>query len=174
MLCAALAQPTPAAKAPSIQNREGRVGVLTTTIDDMVPEFYGHLQARLFADGARDVYFTPIYMKKSRPATQVTVIAEPEDVRRLADLLLNESSTLGVRIAYEERLELPRRVSEVSTAFGTIQVKIAIKPDGRVRHFPEYESVRRAAESAGVPLEDVYRAALGAEVVDDDDTGSSS
>jgi len=155
-------------------HRTGRVGVLNTTIDDMVPEFYGHLQARLFAAGARDVYFTPIYMKKSRPGTQVTVIAEPEDVRRLAELVLNESSTLGVRIAYEERLELPRRLGQVTTPFGDVQVKIAVKPDGRVRHFPEYESIRRVAESAGVPLEDVYRAALGAEVVEDDATTKDS
>ncbi len=159
---------------PAWESRTGRIGVLNTTIDDMVPEFYGHLQTRLFAEGARDVYFTPIYMKKSRPATQVTVIAEPEHVRRLAGVLLNESSTLGVRIAYEERLELPRRLGRVATRFGEVQVKITVKPDGRVRHFPEYESVRRAAEAAGVPLEDVYRAALGAEVVEDDGTKKDS
>lgn len=172
LLCEPSAEPEPyAAPRPTpagMTSRSGRIGVLETTIDDMVPEFYGHLQTRLFAEGARDVYFTPIFMKKARPATQVTVIAEPDDVRRLADVLLNESSTLGVRVAYEERLELPRRLARVSTPYGAIVVKVAVKPDGRVRHVPEYESVRQAAESAGAALEDVYRAALGAEVVEDD------
>jgi uncharacterized protein (TIGR00299 family) protein len=178
LLCDPAANDTRVAQATHSEathtSRAGQIGVLNTTIDDMVPEFYGHLQTQLFGHGARDVYFTPIYMKKARPATQVTVIAEPEDVRRLADVLFNESSTLGVRIAYEERMELPRRLARVSTTFGAIQVKVAVKPDGRVRHVPEYESVRKAAEAAGVPLEDVYRAALGAEVVDDDDTEASS
>jgi len=140
--------------------------VLTTTIDDMVPEFFGHVMERLFAAGALDVYYTPVFMKKGRPATQVTVIAEPADSRRLADVLLHESSTLGVRIGTEERVELPRRLATVRTAFGTIQVKVAIRPDGLARAVPEYESVRAAATAAGVPLADVYRAALQADVED--------
>ncbi|UCE03252.1 MAG: nickel pincer cofactor biosynthesis protein LarC [Candidatus Latescibacterota bacterium] len=155
---------------PSEAEPAARVGVVTTTIDDMVPEFYGYVMERLFAAGALDVYFTPIYMKKGRPATQVTVIGEPHDTHALARLLLNESSTLGVRIAYEERMELERRVTRVCTEYGEVQVKIAVRPDGKLRAVPEYESVRQAAETAGVPLADVYRAALGAEV--DDDVGT--
>jgi hypothetical protein len=143
------------------------VAVLTTTIDDMVPEFFGHLMEKIFAAGALDVYYTPIYMKKGRPATQVTVIGEPGQAQDLARVLLHESSTLGVRIAYEERLELPRRVTSVQTPYGEVQVKVAVRPDGKSRFVPEYESVRRAAEAAGVPLADVYRAAWSAEVEDD-------
>jgi uncharacterized protein (DUF111 family) len=138
----------------------GQVGVVTTTIDDMVPEFFGHVMDKLFAAGALDVYYTPIYMKKGRPATQVTVIGEPEATDRLAQVLLQESSTLGVRVTYEGRLELPRRVAAVPTPYGEIQVKIAVRPDGTMRIVPEYESVRRAAEAAGVALADVYTAAL--------------
>ena len=155
-----------AARAPDAA--QGSVGVLTTTIDDMVPEFYGHIMEKLFAAGALDVYYTPIYMKKGRPATQVSVIAEAGEVHRLADILLNESSTLGVRIAYEERVELPRRMAGVETPYGWIEVKVAVRPDGKLRAVPEYESVRRAAAAAGVPLADVYRAALAAEVDDED------
>ena len=140
-----------------------QVGVLTTTIDDMIPEFYAHVMDKLFVAGALDVYFTPITMKKGRPATQVTVICETDDARRLADVLLQESSTLGVRIATEERVELPRRLASVQTRFGAITVKTAIRPDGTSRSVPEYESVRRAAEAAGVPLADVYGAAMAAE-----------
>jgi uncharacterized protein (DUF111 family) len=139
------------------------VGVLRTTIDDMVPEFYGHLMEELFTAGALDVYFTPVYMKKERPATEVTVVCEPDEAKPLAAVLLNESSTLGVRIAYEERVELRRHKATVHTVFGEIEVKVAERPDGRLRSVPEYESVRRAARAAGVPLSDVYRAALSVE-----------
>jgi uncharacterized protein (DUF111 family) len=117
---------------------------------------------RLFAAGALDVFYTPVMMKKGRPATQVTVITEPPDAPRLAEVLLTESTTLGVRIAYEERMELPRRSQTVRTEFGDVAVKVAQRPDGSLRFAPEYESVRRVAEAAGVPLADVYNAALRA------------
>lgn len=142
----------------------GRVAVLRTAIDDMVPEFYGHLAARLFADGALDVYLTSIQMKKGRPATEVTVVAPPERAQILCETLLGESTTLGVRIAYEDRMELPRRVVTVATEYGDVEMKLATRPDGSVRSVPEYESVRRVADRARVPLVDVYRAALRADL----------
>jgi pyridinium-3,5-bisthiocarboxylic acid mononucleotide nickel chelatase len=142
----------------------GRVAVLRTSIDDMVPELFGHLMTRLFAAGALDVQFTPVQMKKSRPGTQVTVIARPGDEETLASVLLDETSTLGVRLAYEERFELERRIAEVQTDFGTVRVKIAVRPGGRSRAIPEYESVRAAAEASGAPIADVYQAALRAAV----------
>ncbi len=164
----AAAGPSDASMQAAESSPRPQVGVLTTTIDDMNPEFYGHVMEKLFIAGALDVYFTSITMKKGRPATQVTVISETVDAHRLADVLLQESSTLGVRIATEERVELPRRLATVQTRFGAITVKTAIRPDGTPRAVPEYESVRRAAEAAGVPLADVYGAALAAEVSHDD------
>ena len=92
------------------------------------------------------------------------MIAEPADVNELAKLLLAESTTLGVRIAYEDRLELPRRMAKVSTEYGEVEVKVATRPDGSLRSAPEYESVRRIAEEAQVPITEVYRAALRADV----------
>jgi uncharacterized protein (TIGR00299 family) protein len=144
--------------------RHGQIAVLKTSIDDMVPEFYGHLVQRLFDTGALDVTLTSIQMKKGRPATQVTVIADLQHVQQLKDVLLTESTTLGVRIAYEERVELPRRQARVATEFGEIEIKLATRPDGSVRSVPEYESVRRAAERTKTPLADVYRAALRADI----------
>lgn len=140
--------------------RRGRVAVLRTTIDDMVPEIYGHLMDKLFASGALDVQYTAVQAKKERPATQVTVIASPPDADRLAEVLLSESTTLGVRLAYEERYELERRSGSVETRFGTIAVKIAVRPDGTTRVTPEYEDARRAAAAAGVPLDEVFREVL--------------
>ena len=156
-----------AAAAAGAALRLGQVAVLKTPIDDMVPEFYGHLTQRLFAAGALDVYLTPIIMKKGRPATEVTMIAEPARIDELAKLLLGESTTLGVRIAYEQRMELPRRMATVSTKYGAVEIKVATRPDGSLRSAPEYESVRRVAEKAAVPLADVYRAALRADVPPD-------
>lgn len=143
---------------------QGTVAVLKTSIDDMIPEFYGHLSEKLFDAGALDVYLTPIQMKKGRPGTEVTVIAEPEQVEDLSVILLSESTTLGVRIAYEDRLELPRRITNVTTEYGEVKIKLATRPDGSVRSVPEYESVRRAAEKTKTPLADVYRAALRADI----------
>jgi uncharacterized protein (TIGR00299 family) protein len=140
----------------------GRVAVLRTTLDDMVPELFGHLMNRLFDTGALDVQYASVQMKKSRPATQVTVIARPADAETLAAVLLNETTTLGVRVAYEERFELGRRMAEVETPYGAIRVKVSLRPDGRSRPIPEYESVRTAAANAGVPIVDVYQAALRA------------
>jgi len=146
----------PAASGGSIART--RVAVLHTQMDDMIPEFYGDLMAKLFASGALDVFYTPVQMKKDRPGTAVTIVARAADAERLATLVLDETTTLGVRIAYEERFELPRHTASVQTPFGSVQVKIATRSDGTPRVVPEYESVRRVAEAAGVPLLDVYQA----------------
>jgi uncharacterized protein (TIGR00299 family) protein len=140
----------------------GRVAVLQTTIDDMVPELFGHVRERLFAAGALDVQYVAVQAKKDRPATLVTVIARPEVSEQLATLLLQETTTLGVRVSHEERFELERRSAEVETPYGRIQMKVAVRPDGSTRVVPEYESVRQAADAAGVPAADVYQAALRA------------
>jgi len=150
-----------AAAAPGLART--RVAVLRTQIDDMVPELYGHVMARLFAAGALDVYWTPIQMKKDRPATAVTVVARPEDAERLAGLVLEETTTLGVRVAFEERIELPRRSAAVRTPYGRVAVKIATLPGGVERVVPEFESARVCAEAARIPLAEVYRAALRGE-----------
>lgn len=154
--------PAPAVPVGASGPRRNRVAVLRTTIDDMAPEVYGHVMERLFAGGALDVYWTPVQMKKQRPATELTVIATPDAAESLAAIVLDETTTLGVRLSFEERFELERRLSHVHTPYGDIQVKIAVRPDGRERAVPEYDSVRRAAEAAGVPFADVYRAALAA------------
>jgi uncharacterized protein (TIGR00299 family) protein len=149
----------PAAATASPHIHRGRVAVLSTTIDDMQPEFFGHLLSELLAAGALDVQYTPVQMKKARPGTLVTVIAKPEDAERLATLVLQETPTLGMRIAHEERLELERRIVEVQTPYGRAQVKLAVRPDGHSRAIPEYESVRALAAAAHVPIDEVYRAA---------------
>ena len=135
------------------------VAILTSTIDDMIPEFYGHVMECLFAEGALEVYFNPVMMKKNRPGIEVTVIAERRDVDRLSALLLTQTTTIGLRVHYEERVELVRRSARVDTEFGLIDVKVVALPNGAERASPEFECCRVAALEADVPIIQVYEAA---------------
>lgn len=135
------------------------VSILTSTIDDMNPEIYGYLMGQLFAQGALEVYYSQVIMKKNRPGIEITVITEEKDARRMAEFLMTHSTTLGVRIHSEERVELERRKGTLETTMGTVAVKIAVRPDGTETMSPEYESCKALAEAAGAPLIDVYQAA---------------
>ena len=132
---------------------------IEANIDDMNPQFYAAVMAHLFAGGALDVYFTPIQMKKNRPGTKLSVIAAEKDEAALAQLILRETSTLGVRSHPLTRFEADREFSKVATPYGEIAVKLK-KLNGKVvQAAPEYEDCAAAAERAGVPLPEVYRAA---------------
>ena len=139
-----------------------RVAVLETAVDDENPQVIADLAARLVADGALDAMVTPTVMKKGRAGSWLVVLAEPADADRLARRLLTETSTLGVRIREDERVELPRRLAEVDTRFGRVTLKIAELPGGDERAVPEFESVRAVAERAARPVRDVAEAALAA------------
>jgi uncharacterized protein (TIGR00299 family) protein len=133
-----------------------------TSIDDMNPEFYGHVMDLLFEDGAVDVNLVPMYMKKQRPATLLRVLC-PESVRSaVVDRLLSETTSLGVRHHMIQRKTLPRESVVVKTALGPVAAKKTTGPDGRVRLAPEYEACRGIARRTGRPLQTVYQAALDA------------
>ena len=139
-----------------------RVTLIETNLDDFNPEFYDSVMDHLFARGALDVYLAPIQMKKNRPGALLSVISPPEAARSLAEILLSETSTLGVRVVQADRLCLARRFEEVETDFGAIRIKIG-ELDGRVVNAaPEYEDCRRAADDRGVPVKQVYDAAVAA------------
>ncbi|NLS79561.1 MAG: LarC family nickel insertion protein, partial [Chloroflexi bacterium] len=135
------------------------LNLVETNIDDMDPEFYDHLMARLFAAGALDVTLAPMQMKKNRPATLLRALCPPERLAAVRDLILRETTTLGVRVQEVLRYALPRRMAEVQTPWGPVRVKVAELPDGLARPIPEYEDCRRLAESSGAPLWQVYAAA---------------
>ncbi|MBI1798400.1 MAG: nickel pincer cofactor biosynthesis protein LarC [Candidatus Eisenbacteria bacterium] len=138
------------------------VAVLETAIDDENPEYVAELIPRLISEGALDAMLVPTLMKKGRSGQWLIVIADPPDAERLATLLLGESSTLGVRVRHEQRIELERRTAEVETRFGRVALKIATLPGGGERAVPEFESVRAAAARSGRPLREVAAAALAA------------
>jgi len=136
--------------------------VLETNIDDTNPEFYEYVMEQLFAAGARDVWLTPVQMKKNRPATLLRAIAEPGSRDTLAAIILRETSAIGIRYFPVQRIVLPREAVEVTTEFGRISVKISRSPDGSVNIAPEYEACRQVAAERKVPLKSVYQAAVAA------------
>ena len=132
---------------------------LETNIDDMNPEVYDYVMERLFHAGALDVFWSPIQMKKNRPATLVRVLCAPDKAVELTEILLAETSSLGVRQQTLTRRCLPRVIETVHTAHGDVRVKVGILGDGRRKGAPEYEDCRRLAAASGVPLREIYNAA---------------
>lgn len=146
---------------PECPGSWGQVAVLSTQLDDATPEEISHLVDRLREAGALDLFLEPAVMKKGRPGTLLTVIARPGEEEALTALLLQESSTLGVRWRLEWRRELERRSAQVETPFGPVEVKLALRGETWVGK-PEYEACREAAAAAGVAFREVWRAALAA------------
>lgn len=129
------------------------VGVIECNIDDAPAEFLGgDLQDDLRAQGALDVFLTPVQMKKGRPGTQLTVLAPPVALSVVVDWLLENTSTIGVRWYDAKRKELPRRTLLVETTYGPIEVKEVTTPAGAKRRKIEYESIRRISEAQGMSL----------------------
>jgi uncharacterized protein (TIGR00299 family) protein len=141
---------------------ERRVAVLETAIDDENPQFLAAAVTDLLAQGALDAMVAPVTMKKGRSGMWLVVICEPADATRLAGAVLALTTSLGVRVREERRIELPRKVLEVSTEFGPIQVKLAILPGENTRAVPEFESVLLAAHRSGASVHAVSAAAMRA------------
>jgi uncharacterized protein (TIGR00299 family) protein len=131
--------------------------VLETQVDDTRGETLGYTMERLFAAGALDVYYTPVYMKKNRPGVLITVLCSLSDGNRCEEILLRETSTLGVRRTEMKRRALERQWIEIETPYGNVRVKQAFDGTQLVRESPEYEDAAQAARSSGVPLDTVYR-----------------
>jgi uncharacterized protein (TIGR00299 family) protein len=126
--------------------------VIETNIDDMNPQFFEHVMDRLFAAGARDVFFSPIQMKKNRPAVLLQVIAEPRDRDRLAKILFEETTTIGLRYHSVGRIILNRTEATIKTRFGDVRIKILQEPNGEKRISPEYDDLKRIASEKRIPL----------------------
>lgn len=130
---------------------------LETNIDDMNPQFFGYLMDKLFASGARDVFMTPIHMKKNRPGIMLGVIALRKDEAALAELLLRETTTLGLRVQPIGRYEASREFRQLETRYGKITIKAKIL-DGKVIHAtPEYDDCVRLAKENQVSLLEIYQ-----------------
>lgn len=132
--------------------------LIETNIDDMNPEIFGYLADKLMAAGAKDVYMSPLYMKKGRPGTLLSVLTGDALRDTMIDLIFRETTTLGVRISRVMRHMLTREAGQVATDYGPVAVKIAHIGD-TVRIAPEYEDCARLAREKSVPLLAVYESA---------------
>jgi len=135
---------------------EDHIYILETCIDDMNPELFGYLMDRLFAEGALDVYWIPVYMKKNRPGTLLQVLSHPADKDGLIRRILSETTTLGVRYYESRRRLLWRDRFEVKTTYGDIPVKRIKDLQGDIRIVPEYDVCEKIAREQNIPLRIVY------------------
>ena len=131
---------------------------LQSDIDDCSGELLGYTLERLLTAGALDAHYQPVFMKKSRPAWELTVICREEDRAKLEALIFAETTTIGIRRARMERTVLPRRRDVVHTAYGDVAVKRCLLENGE-RCYVEYDSAAKLAQEQGVPLQDIYLAA---------------
>lgn len=136
---------------------EERIQLIETNIDDMNPQFYDYVIERLFQAGAKDVFLTPVIMKKSRPGIVLSVMASEEKIEPVVQVLLEETTTLGVRISeFKKRMVLKREVLPVSTPWGEAHVKIRwMTPNVKIVT-PEYEDCKRIARAHGIPIQKVF------------------
>lgn len=128
---------------------------LETNIDDCTGEALGYVIERLMREGARDAHFTPVYMKKNRPAYMLTVICDETQIRKLEQIIFEETTTIGIRRARMERTVLKREDTSILLKEGEMKVKKCILPDGQVRHYPEYEDVAALARQSGLSFQQV-------------------
>jgi pyridinium-3,5-bisthiocarboxylic acid mononucleotide nickel chelatase len=138
---------------PKTENRT--LVLIETNLDDLSPQILGFVMERAFETGALDCWFTPIQMKKNRPATMISILCETEKREVLTEMLFRETSTLGVRAREVERICLPREFAKVETKYGEVEVKIA-KLDGKIVNAkPEFDQLKKIAERENLPLREV-------------------
>jgi len=136
-----------------------RVAVLETNLDDINPEILGHFVDTALAAGALDVFHTPVQMKKNRPGVLLTVLGAEADADKLSELILRHTSAFGVRRTVAERRKLRREFIKVETPWGEVAVKVG-RLNGRVvQAAPEFESCKKLAARAKIPLKQVYEVA---------------
>ena len=134
--------------------------LLQTNIDDASPQILGFVMERAFELGANDCWFTPIQMKKNRPATMLSVLCSEEKKHQITELIYRETTSLGVREQPLLRDALTREVVQVNTEYGSIEVKLGILDGKIVNTMPEYDQVQQAARTHSVPFSKVRDAAL--------------
>jgi len=130
--------------------------VAEVTIDDSTPEEVSFLQEQLFLDDALDVFITPIYMKKNRPAFNITIICNPKDFNKCSDTVLLKSSSFGLRYQYNYRKVVDREIKNIKTPFGGIKVKIGYYNGKIIKVSPEYEDCKKASEKENLPFRKIY------------------
>ena len=140
------------------------VTVLETALDDLSPQILAYVTEQALALGALDVMTTAVGMKKGRPGTLLTILADEAHTPALERLLLRETSTLGIRVSEQRRICLARHHTTVATPYGDIRIKVGSFDSEAVNAAPEFEDCRAAAATHNVPVKQVFRAAIAAHV----------
>ena len=130
---------------------------LETDIDDCSGEVLGYTMKRLFKAGAKDVHYTPVFMKKNRPAWELTVLCDKKDAKKLERLIFEETTTIGIREFPVMRTLLKREEKTVETPYGKASVK-EVTLGNSVKRYPEYETVKKLAKKRKVPFSEVFDA----------------
>ena len=139
-----------------IQEKNEDIVVMETNIDDTTGEILGYTLERLFENGALDVFYTPIFMKKNRPAYRLTVVCKKENMINLQNIIFKETTTIGIRYRFEARTELERENIEINTQYGKIKAK-KVKSNEETYIYPEYESLKKLAKENKIPLKELYK-----------------
>jgi uncharacterized protein (DUF111 family) len=139
-----------------------RVVVIEAEIDDMNPQIFGVLIDRLLAEGALDVFYTSIQMKKNRPGTLLSIIAPPAAREQLTSIVFRETTTIGVRYGEMDRECLDREMVTVETPLGRVGIKVARRNGSVMNASPEFDDCARLAAESGRPVKDVQAAAMKA------------
>lgn len=130
--------------------------VMETNVDDCSGEILGYTSEKLFENGALDVFYTPIFMKKNRPAYRLTVACKKEDIYKLQNIIFKETTTIGIRYRFESRTELGREFIEIDTKYGKLKAKKVVN-NGQTYIYPEYESMKELAKQNDIPLKELYK-----------------
>jgi uncharacterized protein (TIGR00299 family) protein len=139
-----------------------RVVVIEAEIDDMNPQIFGVLIDRLLSEGALDVFYTSIQMKKNRPGTLLSIIAPPAAREQLTAIVFRETTTIGVRYGEMDRECLDREMVTVDTPLGRVGIKVARRNGSVMNASPEFDDCARLAAESGRPVKDVQAAAMKA------------
>lgn len=139
----------------TIEENEDEIMVIETNIDDCSGEILGYTMDKLFAKGALDVFFTPIFMKKNRPAYRLTVACHQEQLSDMQNIIFKHTTTIGLRYRREQRTVLNRETVSVSTSFGQVRAKV-IDFQGERHVYPEYEDIKDIADRENLSIRDVF------------------
>jgi len=147
-----LGSDTPAESTEKISS-----SIVECNIDDMNPEYYDYIIDSLFDAGAKDVYITPIIMKKSRPAAKLSVLCDTGTEKNIEEILFKETSSLGLRKYTVEKITLDRKIEHIKTIYGEVKIKSAFYKNKLIKSKPEYEDCIRIAKEKNIPINEVYR-----------------
>jgi len=137
------------------KKEQDNVYIIEANIDDYMPEFFGHIFDVLLENGALDVTLTPVIMKKGRPGQTLSIICNAKDLSKLNDIVLCETSTIGIRYYPAQRKKLAREIISVKTPLGRINVKKSFTREGARLH-PEYEDLKKIAKKRAISIGKAY------------------